>query len=136
MPLAVKVESQSSPDQYLSTSNSMTKLPQNSSPGKRVRSRLAIFNNRRYQVPPQSLKDDESQWGVHWWLPTCMVFLGVAGAAGALGHHYYNLKLDNHRVENADWIQRFALALAFFNKFCLIGAVQIAYKQRVWVCRP
>lgn len=135
MPLAVKVESQYSPDQHLSTSNSSTTPLQNPSIKKRVYSRLHPFNNRKYQVQPQSLKDDESQWGVHWWLPTCMVFLGIAGTAGALGHHYYNLKLDNQRVENADWIQRFALALAFFNKFCLIGAIQIAYKQRVWVCR-
>jgi hypothetical protein len=56
-----------------------------------------------------------------------------AGAAGAIGHHFYNAKLHGHIVRDSDWTQRWGLALAFFIKFCLIGAVQIAYKQTVWV---
>lgn len=71
--------------------------------------------------------------GIHWYLPTAMVFLALFGFFGALGHHLYNKRLHGQEVVEVAWPQRFGIALAFFIKMVLVGAVQIAFKQRAWV---
>lgn len=72
--------------------------------------------------------------GIHWYLPSLMLFLVLSGFFGALGHHLYNKHLHGREVKDVAWPQRFGIALAFFIKMVLVGAVQIAFKQRAWVC--
>jgi hypothetical protein len=72
---------------------------------------------------------------IHWYTPTMMLLLGLAGLFGALGHHLYNNHLDRRPVNgDAQWPQRWGVALAFFVKMTLVGAVQMSVKQRSWVC--
>lgn len=73
------------------------------------------------------------QWGVHWYSPTCMLTLLVLGLFTVLGHHLFNDRLHGHEVHDPQWPQRWGLALSTFGKVCLAGAVEIAYKQRLWV---
>jgi hypothetical protein len=88
------------------------------------------------QSPSNSNHDIGTQWGIGWFLPSCMVILGLAGASGALGHHFYYRGLNEHMVKDSDWIQRYGIALAFFTKICLVSSAGIAYKQRIWVSFP
>jgi hypothetical protein len=74
-----------------------------------------------------------AQWGIEWYPPACMLFLTAIGICGMIGHHVYNSLLDGHMVKDPQWPQRFGNALAFFAKMCVVGAVEIAYKQLVWV---
>jgi hypothetical protein len=63
-----------------------------------------------------------------------MILLGLAGLFGALGHHLYNARLDGQPVgTDTQWPQRWGVAMAFFVKMTLVGAVQMAVKQRAWV---
>lgn len=73
--------------------------------------------------------------GVHWYAPTMMILLALAGLFGGLGHHLYNARLDGQPVvdDDAQWPQRWGVAMAFFVKMTLVGAVQMAVKQRAWV---
>lgn len=76
---------------------------------------------------------------IHWYTPTMMVLLGLAGLFGGLGHHLYNSKLDGRPIPpggDSQWPQRWGVAIAFFVKMTLVGAVQTAVKQRAWVCSP
>ncbi|XMA18888.1 hypothetical protein WAI453_011679 [Rhynchosporium graminicola] len=73
------------------------------------------------------------QWGVHWYSPTCMLTLLVLGLVTMLGHHLVNDRLHGREVHDTQWPQRWGLALSIFGKVCLAGAVEIAYKQRLWV---
>jgi len=86
----------------------------------------ASTSNNSNNASPEGLK-------IHWYTPTSMVLLGIAGFAGALAHHLYNASLDGTPVEDAQWPQRWGVALAFFVKMTLVGAVQIAVKQRAWL---
>jgi hypothetical protein len=71
---------------------------------------------------------------IHWYTPTMMILLGVAGLLGAVGHHLYNSRLQGRPViGDAQWPQRWGVAMAFFVKMTLVGAVQMAVKQRAWV---
>lgn len=72
---------------------------------------------------------------IHWYTPTMMVLLALAGLFGGLGHHLYNATLEGRPVNNNDaqWPQRWGVAMAFFVKMTLVGAVQMAVKQRAWV---
>lgn len=73
--------------------------------------------------------------GIHWYYPVVMIFLALGGLFGAIGHHLYNLHLDGKEVaSDAQWPQRWGVALAFFIKMMLGAAVQTAFKQRAWVC--
>jgi hypothetical protein len=78
----------------------------------------------------------DGQPGIHWYYPSVMIFLALAGFVGAIGHHLYNLRLDGKEVHDPAWPQRWGVALAFFVKMMLGAAVQIAFKQRAWVCVP
>ncbi|KAK4184989.1 hypothetical protein QBC35DRAFT_390507 [Podospora australis] len=62
-----------------------------------------------------------------------MILLGLIGLLGALGHHLYNDSLSGSPVVNAQWPQRWGVALAFFVKMTLVGSVQMAFKQRAWL---
>lgn len=73
--------------------------------------------------------------GIYWYTPAMMIFLLLAGLFGALGHHMYNARLDGQPVIDAQWPQRWGVAMAFFVKMTLVGAVQTAVKQRAWVSR-
>ncbi|KAK3995259.1 hypothetical protein QBC44DRAFT_320751 [Cladorrhinum sp. PSN332] len=75
----------------------------------------------------------ESGPKVHWFIPTSMVVLSLCGFLGALGHHLYNSALHNQAVVDSQWPQRWGIALAFFVKMTLIGAVQAAFKQLAWL---
>ncbi|KUJ15822.1 uncharacterized protein LY89DRAFT_734971 [Mollisia scopiformis] len=77
--------------------------------------------------------NNHTQWGIHWYSPTCMVVLTLVGIGVMVGHHLYNAKLHGYLVHDPQWLQRWGLALSTFGKMCLAGAVEIAYKQRVWV---
>ncbi|KAH6721522.1 hypothetical protein BKA61DRAFT_159962 [Leptodontidium sp. MPI-SDFR-AT-0119] len=74
-----------------------------------------------------------TQWGVHWYSPTCMPSLLVLGLFTMLGHHLFNDRLHGREVHDPQWPQRWGLALSTFGKVCLAGAVEIAYKQRLWI---
>ena len=79
-------------------------------------------------------KTKETGPGIHWYTPTMMVMLGLAGLFGALGHHLYNSRLDGLPVgSDSQWPQRWGVAMAYFVKMTLVGAVQMAVKQRAWV---
>lgn len=72
--------------------------------------------------------------GIHMYTPITMILLGFAGLFGALGHHLYNTHLHQRPVgADAQWPQRWGVAMAFFVKMTLVGAVQMAVKQRAWV---
>jgi hypothetical protein len=72
--------------------------------------------------------------GIHWYYPVVMIFLALGGLFGAIGHHLYNLHLEGKEVgSDAQWPQRWGVALAFFIKMMLGAAVQTAFKQRAWV---
>ncbi|KAB5549460.1 hypothetical protein GE09DRAFT_1059936 [Coniochaeta sp. 2T2.1] len=71
--------------------------------------------------------------GIHWYTPTMMITLAFAGLFGGLGHHLYNAGLKGQPVIDAQWPQRWGVAMAFFVKMTLVGAVQIAVKQRAWL---
>lgn len=71
--------------------------------------------------------------GIHWYHPVVMLFLALGGLFGAIGHHLYNLSLEGKEVFDAQWPQRWGVALAFFIKMMLGAAVQTAFKQRAWV---
>src|SRR5689334_16559729 len=49
------------------------------------------------------------------------------------GHHLFDDRLHGREVHGPQWPQRWGLALSTFGKVCLAGAVEIAYKQRLWV---
>ncbi|KAK4227295.1 hypothetical protein QBC38DRAFT_455389 [Podospora fimiseda] len=70
---------------------------------------------------------------IHWYTPTTMVILSLCGFFGALGHHLYNSALHGQEVKDSEWPQRWGIALAFFVKMTLIGAVQSAFKQLAWL---
>jgi hypothetical protein len=91
------------------------------------------LSKRRLPILWPTTKD--SGPGVHWYTPTMMILLGLAGLFGALGHHLYNAGLDGEPVIDAQWPQRWGVALAFFVKMTLVGAVQMAVKQRAWVSK-
>ncbi|KAB5571774.1 hypothetical protein GE09DRAFT_1185340 [Coniochaeta sp. 2T2.1] len=71
--------------------------------------------------------------GIHWYYPVVMIFLALGGLFGALGHHLYNVYLDGREVFDAQWPQRWGVALAFFIKMMLGASVQTAFKQRAWL---
>lgn len=85
--------------------------------------------------PLKATKSSKKQttWGIHWWMPSCMLVGILAGLLTAVGHHIYNTRLHGHEVSDPTWPQRFGSAFSFLVKFCLVGSVEIAYKQRVWV---
>ncbi|KAI0594089.1 hypothetical protein F4775DRAFT_586354 [Biscogniauxia sp. FL1348] len=62
-----------------------------------------------------------------------MVSLALLGLLCALGHHLYYTRLHGKRVDDPQWPTRFGIALAFFVKVVLVGSVEIAYRQQVWV---
>ena len=98
----------------------------NSSPTSRTSSWKLSFS-------PTFKVQEDTQWGIHYLMPLSMCLLGIAGISGAVAHHVYNKSLDGELIQDAQWPQRFGLALAFFTKMCLIAAVEIAYKQQSWV---
>ncbi len=73
-----------------------------------------------------------------WYIPTKMIIFLICGLSVALGHHKYWLGLNETEITDAGprWPQVFGVALAFFVKSALVGAVQVAYKQGAWVCDP
>jgi len=99
----------------------------------KISSTASLVSKHKFWDRNQNHEIGQTQWGVHWYMPSCMALLALAGTCGAIGHHFYNLNLDGKVVKHSDWTQRFGIALALFNKLCLIGAVEIAYKQTVWV---
>jgi hypothetical protein len=69
---------------------------------------------------------------IHWTTPTVAFLLTVVGIAAAIGHHLYLSKLNGNPNENAKWIGRYSLALAFLVKASLAGAIGIAFMQKAW----
>lgn len=91
-------------------------------------------SQRRFGIIRWPSNKNNLEPGIHWYTPTMMVLLGLAGLFGGLGHHLYNSRLKGQPVGNdAQWPQRWGVAMAFFVKMTLVGAVQIAVKQRAWV---
>ena len=86
--------------------------------------------SRRFRWKPPS---DDFQWGIHWYKPALMISLALLGLLAALGHHLFNSGLHGRKVQDAEWPQRWGIALAFFIKMVLTGAVQCAYTQSAWV---
>jgi len=82
---------------------------------------------------PSKANTKETAWGIHWYMPTCMLLGVLAGLLTAVGHHVYNSRLNGHAVGDPTWPQRYGSAFSFFVKFCLVGTVEIAYKQQAWV---
>ena len=69
---------------------------------------------------------------IHWTTPTIAFLLTVVGIAAAIGHHLHLSKLNGNPNENAKWIGRYSLALAFLVKASLAGAIGIAFMQKAW----
>jgi hypothetical protein len=91
------------------------------------------ISKRRFAIKWPSTGDVEGPQ-IHWYTPTMMILLGIAGLLGAVGHHLYNSRLQGRPViGDAQWPQRWGVAMAFFVKMTLVGAVQMAVKQRAWV---
>jgi len=91
---------------------------------------------------PQEQKGLNMQWsrskidtqpGIYGYYPATMILLALGGLFGAVGHHLYNQHLNGREVGNAEWPQRWGIALAFFIKMMLGAAVQVAFKQIAWV---
>ena len=91
-----------------------------------------VKRNWRFPLTFKS-KDKDFQWEIRWYMPACMVILTLVGICAMLGHHIYNSRLQGRQVKDPQWPQRWGLALSTFGKMCLAGAVEIAYRQRVWV---
>lgn len=119
--------------------------PQNSTPSKhdnlRVPATRRSTGTSKTSSKPSFQKRFTIRWprqnnrapAIHWYTPVMMVLLGLAGLFGALGHHLHNSNLHGQPVKDAQWPQRWGVALAFFVKMTLVGAVQTAVKQRAWV---
>lgn len=72
---------------------------------------------------------------VHWLKPTLMIGWLLLGAAVALGHHLYFLRVDGRVVQSKDeqeWYSRIGTGLAFLTKTLLTAASTIAYVQLLW----
>jgi len=68
----------------------------------------------------------------HWFVPTAMVVVFLAGCLGAVSHHLFYRYLHGRSAENQLVISRIGVAIAFFTKASLVGSVVLAYRQRVW----
>ncbi len=89
-------------------------------------------------IPPAqgddgSQNEKSSQWSVHWYLPSLMIALYIAGVCTALGHHFYYSLHQGRIVHDDGWPLRIGIGLAFLARACFVGSVQIAYKQWAWV---
>lgn len=71
--------------------------------------------------------------GIDWYQPSYMLGLFIVGLVGMICHHVYNSHMDGKIVVQLQWPQRFGSTFSFFAKMCMVGAVNIAYKQVVWV---
>ena len=78
----------------------------------------------------RELRKERLRWGtqVHWFLPTAMVFLLLAGVCGAFVHHHFYATLDGRRADDQLTMIRYGTALAFFTKASLVGSVVLAYR--------
>ncbi|KAF8474806.1 hypothetical protein BDZ91DRAFT_711782 [Kalaharituber pfeilii] len=89
------------------------------------------------KLEPHEVIDQRAEmtavWGIHWYLPSVMAGVFIAGLVGALGHHIFYSTLDGRESENQLSMVRIGTAFAFFVKANLVGAVVLAYRQRIWV---
>ncbi|KAK8115739.1 hypothetical protein PG984_012241 [Apiospora sp. TS-2023a] len=72
---------------------------------------------------------------VDWWSwhsAWRMYFFLLAGIAFAVGHHMYYKSLDGQPATDQAKKLRYGTFMAFLTKACLIWAVTIALRQRIW----
>lgn len=93
-------------------------------------------NTASRNMDPHEIIDQRAEltatWGIYWYLPSLMVAVFIAGLIGALGHHAFYKSLDGKRSVNQLSMVRIGTAFAFFVKANLVGAVVLAYRQRIW----
>ncbi|RPA97607.1 hypothetical protein L873DRAFT_1690012 [Choiromyces venosus 120613-1] len=79
-------------------------------------------------------KEQQVLWGtkIHWFMPTAMVCLLLAGILGSLGHHFFYASLHGQQAEDQLMKVRYGTVLAYFTKASLVGSVVLAYRQRIW----
>jgi hypothetical protein len=76
-------------------------------------------------------REQQQKWGmgVHWFMPTAMLCLLLAGVFGAFGHHMYYKSLNDKDAKDQLMRVRYGTALAFFTKASLVGSVALAYRS-------
>ncbi|KAI5808929.1 hypothetical protein DFH27DRAFT_478253 [Peziza echinospora] len=88
------------------------------------------------KLEPHQVIDQRSElvaeWGIYWYLPVLAIAAFVAGLVGALGHHAFYRSLHGQESREQLMMVRIGTAFAFFVKACLVGAVVLAYRQRIW----
>ncbi|CAZ84010.1 unnamed protein product [Tuber melanosporum] len=79
-------------------------------------------------------REQQVLWGtkIHWFMPTAMVCLLIAGILGSLGHHFFYASLQGKQAEDQLMKVRYGTVLAYFTKVSLVGSVVLAYRQRIW----
>ncbi|KAF8422002.1 hypothetical protein EV426DRAFT_535817 [Tirmania nivea] len=96
-----------------------------------------ITSTASRDMQPHEIIDQRAEmtatWGIYWYLPSLMVAVFIAGLIGALGHHAFYKALDGRRSVNQLSMIRIGTAFAFFVKANLVGAIVLAYRQRIWL---
>ena len=83
-----------------------------------------------YEVPQQYTK--RKRWWL--WRPAWIMYVFfICGFAFAVGHHLFYRGLDGQPADDQLAMLRYGTALAFATKACLVSAVIVAYRQRIWM---
>jgi len=75
-------------------------------------------------------REQQVLWGtkIHWFMPTAMVCLLIAGILGSLGHHFFYASLQGKQADDQLMKVRYGTVLAYFTKASLVGSVVLAYR--------
>ena len=83
-----------------------------------------------YEVPQQYTK--RKRWWL--WRPAWIMYVFfICGFAFAVGHHLFYRSRDGQPADDQLAMLRYGTALAFATKACLVSAVIVAYRQRIWM---
>lgn len=84
--------------------------------------------------PPSEISTGRGLWNFLRQTQTAMWVLFVFGFAGAAAHHTYFQWLSDKEVgDDQEWIRRYGMVISYFTRSCLVGAVVMAYSQRIWL---
>ncbi|KAL2674179.1 hypothetical protein Neosp_012626 [[Neocosmospora] mangrovei] len=80
-----------------------------------------------------SLEDAPStEIEIHWYHPSLMIALWLAGLAFAIGHHTYYASMHGKDAQDQKWVIRVGTGLAFLVKASFAASLGIAIKQLIW----
>jgi hypothetical protein len=89
-----------------------------------------VNSTKESHIPPKQV-----QWGISWHGPAYLIGLALAGAALALGHHFYFSYLDGSAAglpSRQQWALRLGAGFSFLVVALLRTACEAAYQQYIW----